>query len=102
MQRGIWTFVLLLLTAVISVSAIPQTDLPDTSYNEVDTPVNQAPPLVLGIRFTRPAKAVVVLPRTTREAAWDVNALSAEPTLHSMAARRDSHPLQNLLCTLLI
>ena len=44
MRREICSFVLLLLGAVICVSVIPQTDLPETSYNEVDTPVNQASP----------------------------------------------------------
>lgn len=102
MRRGIWTFVLLLLTAVIGASAIPQSDLPETSYNEVDTPVNQAPPVVLGIRFTRPARAVIVMPKKTLEASWDQNGPIEEPAKRFISTRSDSQSLQNLLCTLLI
>src|SRR5712692_7029510 len=66
--RALWMVVLLLLGTVTCVSAIPQTDLPETCYNEVNTPVNQAPPVVPGIRFVRPSMATVVLPRQVWEA----------------------------------
>lgn len=102
LRRGIWTFVLVLLTAVIGASAIPQTDLPETSYNEVDMPVNQASPVVLGIRFVRPAKAVVILPRTTREADWNLDRPHEEMAVASRMANPSLHPRQDLLCILLI
>src|SRR5258708_37858123 len=61
-RREFWTFVLLLISSVVCVSAIPQTDLPETSYNEIDTPVTQAPPADYGIRYARPPGAPIFLP----------------------------------------
>lgn len=101
-RRGVWTFVFLLLGAVICVSAIPQTDLPETSYNEVDTPVNQAPPVVPGVRFVRPSVAPVVLTRQVCEALRGVGAQAHERKSACTPVRRDSHSLQDLFCTFLI
>jgi hypothetical protein len=53
-MRALWTFILFLLASVALVSSIPQTDRPETPYNGVDIPVNQAPPAVSGARFVRP------------------------------------------------
>jgi len=94
--------VLLLLGAVICVSAVPQTDLPETSYNEVDTPVNQAPPVVPGVRFVRPTVAPVILPRQVCEALRGVSAQAHERKSADTPVRPDPHSLQDLLCTLLI
>jgi hypothetical protein len=92
-----------LLTAVVCASAIPQRDRPETSYNEVDTPVNQAPPVVLGGRFVRPVKAVILVPRRVLHAEWNLHIPAAElVAANSVSIRHDSHPLQDLLCTLLI
>ena len=102
MRHGIWTFVLLLLTAVVCASAIPKADLPETSYNEVDTPVNQSPPLVLGIRFARPARVAITIPRKEVQARSETRAPVEERTLATVAVRHHSHSLQELLCTLLI
>jgi len=101
-RRVIWTFVLLLLAAVICVSAIPQTDLPETSYNEVDTPVNQAPPVVREVRFVRPAVVRVVLPRQVCEALRGVSAQAHERKSARTPVQRNPHSLQDLLCTFLI
>jgi len=100
--RRLWTFVLLLLGAVTCVSAIPQADLPETCYNEVDTPVNQAPPVVPGIRFSRPAMATVVLRRQVWDARRGVSAQAPELKEAYTLLRRDAHSLQDLLCTFLI
>lgn len=102
MRRGIWTFILFLLTAVVCVSAIPQTDLPETSYDETDTPVNQSTPVVLGIHFLRSAPVSMVAPRTTLQAGRNLRVPANDPLSTSILVRRDSHSLQNLLCTLLI
>ena len=101
MRQRVWVFVMLLLGAVLCVSAIPQTDLPETSYNEVDTPVNQAPPVVPGVRFVRPTVAPVVLPRQVCETLRSVSA-QAHERKSATPVRRDSLSLQDLLCTLLI
>ena len=101
-RRGTWTFVLFLLIAVACVSAIPRTDLPETSYNEVDIPVNQAPPVVPGVRFVRPAIAPVVLPRQVCEAGLGIIPPALEWKAAYTPVRRDPHSLQDLLCTFLI
>ena len=102
MRRAFWTFVLLLISAVICVSAIPQPDLPETSYNEVDTPVNQAPPVVPGVRFVRPAVAPLILPRQVWEARRGVSSQALEWKSADTLVRRDPHSFQDLLCTFLI
>ena len=102
MRRGVWTFVLFLLGAVVCVSAIPQPDLPETSYNEVDTPLNQAPPVVPGVRFARPAIAPVILPKQVWEAERGVSSQAIERKSAHTLVRRDLHSLQDLLCTFLI
>ncbi len=102
-MRGVfWGFVPLLLGAVFCVSAVPQPDLPETSYNEVDTPVNQAPPLVAGVRFVRPTIATTILPRQVWEATRDVCAQSHERKSARTLVRADVHSSQDRLCTFLI
>lgn len=102
MRRGIWTFILFLLTAVVCVSAIPQTDLPETSYNESDTPVNQSTPVVLGVRFVRPAPLLIVLPKRALHEEWHFSVPADDESSPSILVRIDSHALRSLLCTLLI
>ncbi|MFZ1917563.1 MAG: hypothetical protein WAU58_08325 [Terriglobales bacterium] len=102
MSRGVLTFVLLLLTAVAGVSAVPQTDRPETSYDETDTPLNQVLPEAIAVRFARPANVVSVRPKTTREADRKIDVPFHGMFLTTAHARRDSHSLQQLFCTLLI
>jgi hypothetical protein len=101
-KRSVWIFVLLLLGAVVCASAIPQPDLPETSYNEVDTPINQAPPVVPGVKLLRPSIAPVILPREVCEALRGFSAQSHERKSADTPVRRSLHSLQDLLCTLLI
>jgi hypothetical protein len=101
-RRGVWTLVLFLLNAVVCVSAIPQPDLPETAYNEVDTPINQSPPVVPGVRFVRPAIAPVILPRQVWEAGRGVSSQALVWKAADTPLRRDPHSLQDLLCTFLI
>ena len=101
MRVVIWIFVVVLLAATVCVVAIPQRDLPETSYNEVDQPLNQAPPVVLGIRFVRPAKVAFILPKKTLEADWHIH-VPAEPAISLAPQPHDPHSIQDLLCTLLI
>lgn len=102
MRSGFWTFVLLLMGAVICVSAIPQPDLPETSYNEVDTPVNQAPPVVPGIKLVRPVVTPSILSRQILEAWSPVDVRAHDRNSADALLRPDPHSLQDLLCTLLI
>ena len=101
MRRVTWTFVLVLMSAVVCVSAIPQTDLPETPYNEVDTPVNQAPPVVPGIRLTRPNVAAIILTSQVIETWRGVNSNISEYK-SARTPIRYRHCPQDLLCTLLI
>ncbi len=102
MRRSLWIFVLLLLTGVVYAAAVPPTDVPETSYNEVDKPVNQAPPVVHGIRFVRPVKVTRTVPKCVLQARWDVPFPVEDLVSPPLSARRDSHSVQDLLCTLLI
>jgi len=101
MRPTLLVFVLILLVSVVCVSAVPPTDLPETSYNEVDTPVNQAPPVVSGIKFVRPTIVPVILPRQFCETLRSVDAQAHERKA-TKSVRHDPHPLQDLLCTFLI
>jgi hypothetical protein len=101
-RHGFWTFVLLLMSAVVCVSAIPQSDLPETSYNEVDTPVNQAPPVVSGVRFVRPTIATVILSKQVCEVNRGDNSRGLKRKSAHTPVRPNPHSLQDLLCTLLI
>ncbi|MGA9640806.1 MAG: hypothetical protein WBQ72_05380 [Terriglobales bacterium] len=102
MRRNLWSFVLLLLIGVFCAAAVPPTDLPETSYNEADTPVNQAPPVALGIRFVRPANVVGTVPRAIVRSRWDVQPPFDQWLPAPASAKHDSHSVQDLLCTLLI
>ena len=102
MRRSLWTFVLLLLMGVVYTAAVPPTDVPETSYNEVDKPVNQAPPVVLGIRFVRPVKVTKTVPKSVMQARWDVQFPVEGLVSPPLSTRRDTHSVQDFLCTLLI
>jgi hypothetical protein len=101
-MRTLWAFVLFLLASVALVSAIPQTDLPETPYNEVDIPVNQAPPAVSGCRFVRPEVAPAILPIHVSETGRGARCQSLDRKPTTPLVRRDQHSLQDLLCTFLI
>jgi hypothetical protein len=101
-RHGFWTFVLLLMSAVVCISAIPQSDLPETSYNEIDIPVNQAPPVVSGVRFVRPTLATVILSKQVGKVSRGDASQGLKRKSDHTHVRRDPHSLQDLLCTFLI
>jgi hypothetical protein len=102
MRRRFWTFTLL-LTAVLCASAVPRVDRPETSYNEVDTPVNQAAPSAIGMRFVRPAQPPISVPDRSSQVNWDLRGPAEAPILSTPSIRVRPHSLlQQLLCTLLI
>ncbi len=102
LKRAGWILLLFLLSAVACALAIPQTDLPETAYNEVDRPVNQAPPVVPGITLVRPARNRVLLPRELRLASRNVPAHVLEPTSGPVLACHYTHSFQDLFCVFLI
>jgi hypothetical protein len=101
LKRSLALLILFLLSTVTFVSAIPQDDLPETSYNESDTPVNQAPPIVPSVRVARPEDADIGLSKCVGDAILRLERqlLRKRP---DQLIRRDSRSLQDVLCTLLI
>jgi len=102
LRRSLWTLILLLLASVVCAAAVPPADVPETSYNESDTPVNQTPPIELGVHFERPAQVAKVVPRAVIENRWDIHFPLEEFVSHTLPAQFDGHTVQALLCTLLI
>jgi hypothetical protein len=98
-NRSKWTFLLLLVTAVTFISVVPQPDLPETAFNEIDTPVNQTTPVAPWMKFAPPVQAPVILPRSFSRTGdgirTSVESISLAPHWHLS-------PLRELLCTFLI
>src|SRR5579863_9644102 len=63
LKRSKLVFLLLLAAAVTCVSVMPMTDLPETAFNEIDTPVNQTTPVAPWVKFVPPVEVRFVLPR---------------------------------------
>lgn len=102
MGRSAWTLLLLLMSAIVCISAIPRADRPDTAYNEVDTPVNQALPVLQGIRLVRPVKIPTILDKQAWEVRYGANIQERGQTAAPPPLWRGPRLLQSLLCTLLI
>ena len=54
MKRSVYALFLFLTASVLLVSVVPPSDIPETAYNETETPVNQGPPVLPGTTFVRP------------------------------------------------
>ena len=102
MRHSLWIFIVLMLMAVVCAAAVPPTDVPETNYNEVDTPVNQAPPVEVAVRFVRPMQIAKTTPGSALEARWDIQFPVERSLLLPLPTQHDAHSVQNLLCTLLI
>ena len=59
-KRHYRTLILFLLVGVFGRSAVPPVDLPETTFNEMDSPVNLAPPSQAAPKFGRPVGAAPV------------------------------------------
>ena len=92
---------LVLLGAAIGVSAVPLVDVPETPFNEADSPVNLAPPVLPRIKFIRPAGDRIVLPGLSAYCTGCVVG-SWVPDPAAAPSQRHRHSLQDLLCTFLI
>jgi hypothetical protein len=101
-RRSFFTFVLLLLASVVCSAAIPPVDVPETNYNESDTPVNQTPPVEIGVHFERPAQVATTVPKCILEARRHIQAPVREVLPLLLPSQHHSHALQALFCTLLI
>ena len=102
MLRGVRALVFLLLGAVLCVVAVPQTDIPETPYDESDAPVNLALPVLPSVTFVRPPAAPVILPERVCETGRGVRYQSLERKSAYPLVRRGAHSVQNLFCTFLI
>ena len=89
-------FVLFLVGAAIGVSTVPLEDLPETSFNEVDAPVNLAPPVQPRLKFIPPCDSEVI----SGLSACLVSSWVLEQA--TVTSGRYPHSLQDLLCTFLI
>jgi len=90
-------FILFLLGAAIGASIVPPEDLPETAFNEVDTPVNLAPPTQPRLEFIPPAcDSGVILGLSVQV----VSGWALQPAVVTIG--RYPHSLQDLLCTFLI
>ena len=99
LNRSKWAFLLLLATAVTFVSVLPIADLPETAFNEIDTPVNQTTPVAPWVKFVPPVEVRVIL-RRSFDHTRDGIRTSAESV--SLAPHWRVNPLRELLCTFLI
>ena len=90
-----------LLGAAVCVSAVPPVDLPETAFNEADTPVNLAPPLQTTLKVICPLDdPIVIRGLPFRRADYVVRRPALEPA--AMLRQRHRHSLQDLFCSFLI
>ncbi len=100
MQRFRWAILIGELILLAAALAVPRMDLPQTAFNEADTPINQATVLVvLGCRsaltgLSSAATATAAVVHSSRS-----YAAPADSSSQRLAARSGS--LLALLCTLL-
>ena len=99
LKRSKWAFLLLLATAVTFVSSVPMADLPETAFNEIDTPVNQTTPVAPWVKFVPPVEVGFILPRSFNRTGDGIHH-SVESI--SLATHWHVSPLRELLCTFLI
>ena len=94
--------VVLLLAGVFRGSAVPPADLPETSFNESDAPLNLAPPSQVTIRLVRPVSDPLVMPGLRFNCAGCDLSSRALGAAAMPVPQRHPHFLQDLLCTFLI
>jgi hypothetical protein len=101
MKRVHLVLIFFLLAATVGVSAVPRADLPQTTFNESDAPVNLAPPCRPSFRLTPPdVDPITVLPPLP---ACSVGSLVSSLVAPAAAPHRQfPRSLQVLLCIFLI
>jgi hypothetical protein len=101
-RQSISLLILFLLSTVTFVSAFPQYDLVDTSYNESDIPLTQTRPVVPAVRVVRPKTVPIVLPEHGGDAILKFTCHCRGQKPDSSLCWRHSDSCQELLCTFLI
>ena len=90
-----WIIVILAIGLVSLAPIVPRLDAPETVYNETDTPVNLATPVVVGTGFTKPSEKPAAIGEERAGSREPYSAHAMEPE----SGVRDSHSLLTLLCT---
>jgi hypothetical protein len=100
-KRHCRSLVLFLMTGVLGGFAVPPVDLPETSYDESDVPINLAPPSQATFSSVRPVGDPLLMPGLP---SCRAGCLASSLLLAVTAVPRQLHPhsLQDLLCTFLI
>jgi len=96
-----WRLMLFLLGAIACACIVPRADVPETAYNETDTPFTFAPADLLGMKvFQLDASPGILLEELSgqdRNQAPSRLVLVSPPSLTG-----HHHSIQDLLCTFLI
>ena len=100
MKRTVFPILLCLLSSVLLISIIEPVDLPQTSYNEADTPTNQVLPTVSVATWVRSAVVAVPMLKKNSDFIKGVSR-SVRYTAH-LRLPRNRHARQEILCSLLI
>ena len=93
--------VLVLLAGVFGGCAVPPVDLPETSYNESDAPINLASPAQAALSSVRLVSGPLLMPGLRFYRAGTVVSRLVLGTA-AVPRHRHLHSLQALLCTFLI
>lgn len=100
MRHFRWAILIGELVLLAAVLAVPRTDLPQTAFNEVDTPINQATVVVvLGCRSALTGLRSVAIATIAVVHSSSKYAAAADASNQRQPARSGS--LLALLCTLL-
>jgi hypothetical protein len=92
---------LFLVGTAACACALPRADLPETAFNETDTPVNVAPPVRPVLSIVRSAvEPIAVLPAPARQGETCTVTLALNSAAVAMPGHRRS--CHALLCTFLI
>lgn len=100
MRRFRWTILIGELMLLAAALAVPRMDLPETAFNETDTPINQATVLVvLGCRSA--LTSLLSAATATAAVVHSSRAFAAPADASSQRQAARSGSLLALLCTLL-
>jgi hypothetical protein len=93
-----WMVVILGISLVSLAPIIPRVDLPETVYDETDTPVNLATPVAVGTNLTKPREKLPAN-REEKRGWWEPHIATHEAA--PKLGMRDSHSVLSLLCKFL-
>jgi hypothetical protein len=103
-RRRTSTFFLFLMASIVLVSVTPRIDLPETSYNEADTPVNQMSRVVSHTAWV-PVRLPITPVALARHASVGGKRISRKSLKQASPFSLffcDRHSLRDLLCTFLV